>query len=438
MSDLKQLASLIKELEDQTIVCMRCGLCQSVCPVFAETGREADVARGKLALLDGLAREMLREPKEASQRLDKCLLCGSCAANCPSGVNVLEIFMKARAILAAYQGLPAAKRLVLEKVLAHPRVFDRILEWGARVQSLISRPVSETLGTSCARVASPLIGNRHFVPLARKPFHKILPGLDTDKGHSGLKVAFFPGCLLDKFFPNVAQDVVDVLTHHGVGIWMPPGQGCCGIPAVSSGDMATFEKLARHNMALLQARETDYVVTACATCTATIKEIWPTMLGHLSAKNRALVAEISERTVDINQLLVTLMGIAPVATHEQSDPVKVTYHDPCHLKKSLGVHREPRDLIKASRGYDLAEMNGADKCCGMGGSFNLQYYEISCSIGTLKKESIQATGADVVATGCPACMLQISDMLSKASLAVEVKHPVELYAETIKHYGRPS
>ncbi len=437
MTDLKQLASLIKELEDQTIVCMRCGLCQSVCPVFAETGREADVARGKLALLDGLAREMLRKPAEATQRLNKCLLCGSCAASCPSGVNVLEIFMKARAILAAYQGLPAAKRLVLEKVLAHPRVFDRILEWGARVQSLISRPVSETLGTSCARVASPLIGNRHFVPLARKPFHKTLPSLDTGKGSSGLKVTFFPGCLLDKFFPHVAGDVVDVLTHHGVGIWMPPGQGCCGIPAVSSGEMVAFEKLALHNLELLDARDTDYLVTACATCTATLKEVWPAMLGNLPAEYRSRVAEISAKTIDINQLLIDHIELDP-APADNRPPVKVTYHDPCHLKKSLGVHQQPRDLIAASRGYHLVEMNGADQCCGMGGSFNLQYYEISCSIGTLKKESIQETGADVAATGCPACMLQIADMLSQANLEVRVRHPIELYAETIKNYGHTS
>jgi len=435
MSELKQLAALVKELEDQTIVCMRCGLCQSVCPVFAETGRESDVARGKLALLDGVAREMLRKPEEAGQRLNKCLLCGSCAANCPSGVNVLEIFMKARAILTAYQGLPAAKRLILEKMLAHPRVFDRILEWGARFQNLVSRPVSETLGTSCARVASPLIGNRHFVPLAPQPFHKQLASLDTETGASGLKAAFFPGCLLDKFFPHVARDVVDVLTRHGVGIWMPPGQGCCGIPAVSAGDTATFEKLAMHNIELLEEKETDYLVTACATCTATLKEVWPAMLGNLPVEYQNRAKALAAKTVDIHQLLVDHVGITALPNGSDA-AATVTYHDPCHLKKSLGVYQQPRDVVAASQGYQLVEMTGSDKCCGMGGSFNLQYYEISCSIGTLKKESIQATGADVVTTGCPACMLQISDMLSQANLDIAVKHPVELYAETIKHNGR--
>jgi glycolate oxidase iron-sulfur subunit len=110
MSSLKVLAKLVKELDDQIVVCMRCGLCQSVCPLFAETGREADVARGKLALLDGLAQELFVNPQGVHDRLTRCLLCGSCAANCPSGVKVLDIFIRARAILAGYMGLLPGKR----------------------------------------------------------------------------------------------------------------------------------------------------------------------------------------------------------------------------------------------------------------------------------------------------------------------------------------
>ena len=104
MSSLKELARLMKELDDQLVTCMRCGLCQAVCPLFAETGREADVARGKLALLSGLAQEILKNPQGVQDHLNRCLLCGSCAANCPSGVKVLDIFIKARAILAGLHG----------------------------------------------------------------------------------------------------------------------------------------------------------------------------------------------------------------------------------------------------------------------------------------------------------------------------------------------
>jgi len=113
MSDVKAIAQLMRELEEQLVVCMRCGMCQSVCPVFSQTGREADVARGKLALLDGLMQELFQDPDGVSQRLERCLLCGRCAANCPSGVKVLDLFLKARAILTAFHGLSPGKRLVL-------------------------------------------------------------------------------------------------------------------------------------------------------------------------------------------------------------------------------------------------------------------------------------------------------------------------------------
>ena len=113
MADLRQLRRLMRQLEDQLVVYMRCGMCQAVCPVFAQTGREADVARGKLVLLDGLMQQaMLDDPEAVRQRLQRCLLCGSCAANCPSGVNVLDIFLKARAILAGYLGLPPLKKTI--------------------------------------------------------------------------------------------------------------------------------------------------------------------------------------------------------------------------------------------------------------------------------------------------------------------------------------
>ncbi len=428
MSDMKRLANLMKELEDQLTVCMKCGMCQSVCPLFEQTGREADVARGKLALLDGLGREMFDDPKGVSERLSRCLLCGSCAANCPSGVNVLEIFMKARAILAGYMGLSAVKRAVLRGMLSHPGFFDRVTEWGSKFQDVFTKPVNDMVGTSCARYMSPLLGDRHFRPLAKTPFHKILPEKHTEPGASGIKVAFFVGCLLDKLFPSVAEAAVKVLDHHGVGVFMPSGQACCGIPAVSSGDARTFEKLARHNLDRFGDGGYDYLITACATCTATIHEVWPMLTRDTDLRDR--VEALAGKTLDINQFLVKYVGISPEAA-PAGDAAAVTYHDPCHLKKTMGVAAEPRALIRTHPGYVLKEMPESDWCCGLGGSFNLQYYETSARIGRKKRDNIRAVDPAAVATGCPACMIQISDMLSRAGDRIAVKHPVELYAESL-------
>jgi len=432
MASVKELARLMKKLEDQLVVCMRCGMCQAVCPVFAQTGREADVARGKLALLDGLLQEMFKDPQGVYERLNRCLLCGSCAANCPSGVSVMEIFLQARAILAGFMGLPPAKKAILRGMLAHPELFDHVMAWGAKFQKIFTREVNDVIGTSCARINSPLIGDRHFRGLAEKPFHRLLPELDTAPAKGRPRAAFFVGCLLDKFFPDIAQAVVEVLQAHAVGIFMPPGQACCGIPAVSAGDTQTFGKLVRHNLALFEAGRFDYLVTACATCTSTIRKVWPMMLREEAAALRARVEKMAAKTLDVNQFLVDEVGLLTRDRQKDGEPVAVTYHDPCHLKKSLGVAAQPRAVIAANPDYRLIEMPEADACCGMGGSFNLQYYELSAGIGRRKRDNIQASGAAIVATGCPACMLQISDALSRTGDRVAVRHPVQLYAESLR------
>jgi glycolate oxidase iron-sulfur subunit len=432
MSSLKELARLMRELEGQLVSCMRCGLCQAVCPLFAETGREADVARGKLALLSGLAQEILTNPQGIQDHLNRCLLCGSCAANCPSGVKVLDIFIKARAILAGYLGLSTVKKVLFRGLLSQPAWFDRILAWGAKFQGIFVQPVDDLLGSSCARFMSPLLSDRHFTALAPVPWHVKAPRRDTAPGTANLKVAFFVGCLIDKLYPRVADAVLQVLDHHGVGVHLPAGQGCCGIPALSGGDTRTFRQLVRLNLELLSdpAAPYDFLVTACATCTSTIKTLWPLLMADAEPALQERVAALAAKTLDISQLLVDRLGVAPAAG-PAAGRIPLTYHDPCHLKKSLGVAAQPRALLNANPAYILKEMLESDWCCGCGGSFSLQHYEASAAIGKRKRDHIAASHCQVVATGCPACMLQITDLASQAGLRIQVKHAVEVYAEAL-------
>jgi len=429
MYDMKMLAELVKDLEDQLMVCMRCGLCQSVCPVFAETGREADVARGKLALLDGLIREMFKDPAGVNERLGRCLLCGSCSASCPSGVKVLDIFLRARAILAGYMGLNPYKKVIFRGMLSHPRLFDSLVGWGAKLQAIFVKPADELLGTSCGRMFSPL-AERHVMPLAPVPFHKIIASRDT-RGKAGVRAAFFVGCVTDKVFPNIGEAVVRSLEHNGAGVFIPDNQGCCGIPALSSGDLESFRKLVRHSLDRFSAGDFDYLVTACATCTSTIKKLWPLFAVEFNARDQARISALAEKTIDISQFLVEKMGVAPLDPPGTDSGKIVTYHDPCHLKKSLGVAVQPRKLISANPAYTLKEMADADRCCGCGGSFNLQHYGISSQIGKRKRDCIAQSGCEVVATSCPACMLQINDMLSQSGDRIQVKHAIEIYADSL-------
>jgi glycolate oxidase iron-sulfur subunit len=431
---MQQLARDVRHLSDQLAVCTRCGMCQANCPLFAQTRKEADVSRGKLALINGLIDEMFDDAKGVNERLGRCLLCGSCAHGCPSNVNVVEIFLKARAIITQYLGLPFAKKIIFKKILSHPETFNDIMGMIAPFQRILFKKENNPQGTSCARIASPLLHHRHIVPLKESPFNATLEDLDCRVKGKGVKVAFFVGCLIDKAFPNIAHSVVDVLKHFNAQIFIPSRQGCCGIPAIAAGDLKTFEALVRTHVELFSKEKFDYLVTACATCSSTIIKLWPSLLKHLDKDLLRQIEALAEKTVDISWLMEKRFDLSSAIIDK--DPAKerakeiVTYHDPCHLKKSLGVFNEPRQVIKAC-GHTLVEMADSDTCCGMGGSFNLQYYDISSKIGLEKAKNIIHTKCSTVATSCPACMMQISDMLAKQDQPISVKHPVEIFSEAL-------
>lgn len=429
MAAMHELLRLLGELDDQLVGCMRCGMCQAVCPIYGQTGREADVARGKIALLEGLAHEMVKDPQGVQDKVTRCLLCGSCAANCPSGVKALDIFLKARVILTGYLGLSPVKQAIFRGMLTKPRLFNTMLGLASRFQGLFTSPVNDIIGSSCSKFLAPVLGERHLMLLAKTPLHKEVPSLDTRAGASGLRAAFFPGCLADKIFPRVGHAVLKVLKHHGVGVFLPANQACCGIPALASGDRQSFEKLVRANLDIFGEGGFDVLVTPCATCTSTLKKIWPAMAAGMSLHDQQRIKELSDKVMDVSAFVADRLGLTPPEPRQGA--VSVTVHDPCHLKKSLGVSVQPRTVLRMNPGCKIVEMNASDACCGCGGSFTLQHADISADIGRQKRDSIKGTGAQVVATGCPACMLQISDMLSRSGDRVAVKHPMEIYAESL-------
>ncbi|WP_294445907.1 (Fe-S)-binding protein [uncultured Mailhella sp.] len=434
MSDISRLARTLMKLDDKLADCMRCGLCQAVCPVFGVTHKEADVSRGKLALLDNLAHKIIEDPDAVEEKLNRCLLCGSCQANCPSGVSILEIFMEARQALVDYRGLNPIKKLVFRELLTHPQLFSAMMRTAAPFQGLVMR--QKGAKTYDMPLLSKLVGSRHIAKLPAKSLHAKYGSLHTE-GQIGIKVLFFAGCMADKYYTQLGEACLKVLKHHGVGIVMPSDLTCCGIPALASGDRKGFVLETQKNLNVI-GRELigggiDYVVTPCGSCTATLKEWWPYFIQDFSPEHQKTIKSVAERVMDINAFLVDVLHV------DQMDPgerhpgkvTRVTFHDSCHLKKSVGVSEQPRKLIRMNPDYELVEMAEADRCCGCGGSFTLFHYDLSKEIGQRKRDNIVNTGATAVATGCPACMLQISDMLSQNKDEVVVKHPIEIYAETL-------
>ncbi len=434
MSDITRLANALMKLDDKLCGCMRCGLCQSVCPVFGATMKEADVSRGKLALLDNLAHEIVKDADAVDEKLNRCLLCGSCQANCPSGVQILDIFMEARRILTEYRGLNPIKKLVFRQLLAHPDLFSASMRIAAPFQGAVMR--KKGAKTYDMPLMSKLIGSRHIAKLPAKSLHATHGDLNIP-AKCGITVLFFAGCMADKYYTNVGEACLKVLKHHGVGIVMPSKLTCCGIPALASGDRVGFVKETEKNLAVI-AKEfigggIDYIVTPCGSCTATLKEWWPHYAQEFSPEDQKTIAAVASRVMDINQFLIDVLKVEEKAAglRNAGAVTKVTFHDSCHLKKSLGVSAQPRKLIKLNPNYELVEMKEADRCCGCGGSFTLFHYDLSKKIGQRKRDNIVNSGAAAVSSGCPACMMQLSDMLSQNEDAVQVKHPIEIYAESL-------
>ena len=434
MSDISQLANTLMKLDDMLCDCMRCGLCQAVCPVFGATMKEADVSRGKLALLDNLAHKMIVDVDAVEEKLNRCLLCGSCQANCPSGVKILDIFMTARQALVEYRGLNPIKKLVFRELLTKPDLFSGLMRMAAPFQGIIMR--QKGAKTYDMPLLSKIIGSRHIAKLPAESLHATYGDLRTP-AKNGITVLFFAGCMADKYYTQLGEACLMVLKHHGVGVVMPSKLTCCGIPALASGDRVGFVKETQKNLAVI-AKELigggiDYILTPCGSCTATLKEWWPHFASEFSFAEQQTIDVVKARVMDINQFLIDVLHVdqqeLPAATVPA--PKKVTFHDSCHLKKSLGVAAQPRKLIKQNPNYELVEMKEADRCCGCGGSFTLFHYDLSKQIGQRKRENVVATGAEAVSTGCPACMLQLSDVLSQNQDAVQVKHPVEIYAEIL-------
>jgi glycolate oxidase iron-sulfur subunit len=428
---MKELARRIRELDAQLKACNRCGTCHAHCPLYIQTTREADVARGKIALLDGLARQLFTDPEGVRTRLDHCLLCGACTARCPAGVNTLEIFLKARAILTEFTHLSLPEKIILRGLLSRPRLFDRLIQYLSVLQPGLFKKKKGPAEVIHVRAFSPVLRQRHFTPLAAHPFHRRRKP-DQPSSGPGVKAAFFTGCLIDKLFPQVADAALAVFDYHRIEVFIPDNQGCCGMPSLSAGDLNSFNRLVEHNLQMLSADDFDFLVTACPTCTFTIQQLWPLFTETGKSDPDHPLHQMSAKTMDISQFVVEHLLTEKSRVTINSHAAVTGYHDPCHLKGSLKVTAEPRMLINQNPDYRLVEIADADMCCGLGGSFNLKHYRTSLDIGRRKMEPIAASHCEVIATGCPACMIQLTDLISRTPKEIVVKHVIEVYAETCK------
>lgn len=418
----KPLAPL-KRVEDQLKKCVKCGACRANCPAFSAFAREPAVARGKVTLAQHILSNDIGLDDQTYLAMSKCLLCGSCVEKCPNDVPIDEIVIAAREALARTRGLSTFHAAVARVIKNRS-----LMNVGARMAGLLGplffKKVPATSGLHL-RFPVPFIGTGRLLPrLAKKPFlerhPEVIPGA-ADKP----RILFFVGCMINFVYPEVAEAALALFRHLGCTVVIPKGQQCCGLPGMSGGDLDTVRELAEQNLVEMERFTSDYVMSACATCSGALHRLYPLTIGKRNPELKARLDALAAKTIDAAQLLHKL-GLNPAETGD-GDPLRITYHDPCHLR-TRGLTAPPRQLLRAVPGLELTEMETAERCCGLGGTFNAYHYDSSMAINETKSRAIINTSAQVVATGCPGCMMQLANGLALHGSSIQVAHTLELLA----------
>lgn len=401
--------------------CNKCGACTAVCPLYQQTVHEGMAARGKLALLEAVVEGTLALPRAVRAKLEDCLLCGACAQNCPSLVPTTDLFLEARAGLAKALGIPLPIRLLLT-ALGSPALMG-LGTPGLHLfqQTGIPELLQGTMGEALPETLRAALGSMPPAPL--RSFRSRAASLPNNGGGARGRVGYFAGCFMNWGYADAAEATRQVLTRSGFKVEVP-AVVCCGVPHRAYGDTQAALDLARRNVAALETYE--QIVTDCASCGAALKEYRHLLKDDPAYRDRA--EAVASRVADISEFLVQ----QELPRMEGSVRLRVTYHDPCHLVRGQGIKAEPRQLLRSIPGVEFVEMKGADVCCGGAGSFCVTHPELSQRVGSAKAQSILATGADVVVSGCPSCLTQLRAMLKACGASVRVCHPSELLAEGFK------
>ena len=413
----------IVEKYDQVAQCNRCGFCQVACPIFRSTGHESGVARGRLALLRAVIEDRLDWSKDIEKPLFDCLLCGACTANCFPAIPTSDLVIKARSEYLEKVGRKSIHRLLFDQLLPYPGRLHMAARAAAVGKNTGLSHLARALGL--LRIFGRDFANAEEIleRLPPTPFRdKNKPGYYAGSGED-LKVGYFVGCGVDIISQDAGTATLKLLKKLVNSVHILDNC-CCGLPAWSYGDMEAARKLAGKNLGVLESQKIDVIVTDCSSCASFLKkypEIFPA-----EDPRHATAQKVAAKARDMVQWLFS----SNLPEFSADKPVTVTYHDPCHASRGQGLTNEPRELLRNLAGVEYVELPEADWCCGGAGSYALSNYELSRKVLDRKMNNVQQTGADLLVTSCPACMIQLSYGVRKHGLKVQVCHISEIVGQT--------
>jgi iron-sulfur cluster protein len=411
----------------EALRCIRCGACSNVCPVYGKVGGHTlgHVYIGAI----GLILTYFYHGKDNARAIVRnCLNCQACKSVCPVNIDLPYLIKKVYGNILKDEGAKPAKNTILSAVMKNRRLFHTLLKMASTLQKPLVQKDAGVL-----RHLPFIFGKAHdfrsLPALAEVSFRDQWPKIRPRIQNPKFRVALFGGCVVDFVSPEQAISLVRLLSSHNVQMEYPMDQSCCGLPAMMMAEEETATEVAVQNLEALDPERYDYIIVLCASCGSHLKEGYSRLLAdrpEMAEKLRTL----HDKLIDFSSFMVNVLKVAPGEFHQNQ--ARVAYHSPCHLCRGLGVTREPRELLKTA-GLDYAPCKDEDVCCGFGGSYSLEFPEISSEILRQKLDHVENTGAEVLVTDCPGCVLQLRGGMDKRKSRIRVRHIAEVVADNLKN-----
>ncbi len=403
--------------------CVRCGACANVCPVYRLVGghKMGYVYVGAV----GLALTYLYHGADKARNLvQNCIGCEACRNVCSAGIDLPRMTREIRSRIFKDEGNSMAGSL-MSMVMRDRSRFHSLLKF-ARFSI---GPLKTKGGHFIRHLPAILTGGdqtfRQLPALAPKAFREIFEETVRNPPSPRLRVALFAGCAQDFIYPEQLVAAVKVLNRHGVHVDFPLGQTCCGLPLEMMGQRPTSLEVCDQNITSMNAENYDAIITLCASCSSHLKEGYLGLLQGNPLEMRAKV--FASKIRNFTEFVVNELGLGADDFVKSNE--RVTYHSPCHMRNQ-GIVREPRDLLAMTADYAPAAED--DVCCGFGGTFSVKFPELAKEIGEKKVANCEATGASVIVTDCPGCVMQMRGITVAKDSKMRVEHMSELLARTMK------
>ena len=418
----------LEPLQPLMDACVHCGFCLPTCPSYLLLGQEMDSPRGRIFLMRAGLDERVAMTPPVVEHFDTCLGCMACETACPSGVRYAPLIEHTRAAIehhhprgladrwfrrALFWLLPYPSRL---RVVAVPLGLVQVIQRAPRLLSLLPSRLRGLIVLAPARAVGGAV-----------------PAHTPARGEERLRVGLVTGCVQQVFFGDVNQSTVRVLAAEGCAVDAPTTQGCCGALALHGGQDEDARRFARQLIAAFEGADVAQIVVNAAGCGSTLKHY-----GDLLEDDPQWAARAQAFAAKVRDLSETLDGLAPTRVPRRALPLRVAYHDACHLAHAQGVRQEPRRLLAAIPGLTLVPLADAEICCGSAGIFNLVQPDMAAELGRRKATHISAAAPDIVVTSNPGCLLQLQAAARADGHTWQVVHIATLIDDSMRESTAPA